>query len=250
MNIEHFYFPVQEQDIALLDERTPWHQKIHGYKAIISPSEKKDKVISVVKDSYKLVKNKELIEPLMEQVSKLGVRWRIDPSHSFCQTNRMRLQITFPDILLKDEESDIPLSLYLHNSYDQSEGVRCFWGGIRAVCQNGVIFGNILGSIYARHTKGFSFKNFYEEFGNALDKIHSVQSKIHLLQDKPVDELLMDQLQKSLGKRRMEEIARTDKVSDKSQWDLLNDITYHISHEEEKPKRADLQMKLSSVYDL
>jgi len=250
MNIENFYFPVEEQNIAL-SKNTPWIEEISGYKAIVAPNyTQDDNVISVVKDTYKLVRNRELIEPFMEEVSRLSVRWKIDPSHSFCQSNRMRLQITFPDILVKDQDSDIALSVYLHNSYDQSEGVRLFWGGIRGICSNGVVFGNLLGSFYARHTQGFSFENFYEEFGNASDKISDVQQQILLLQAKPVEQELMEELQKALGKRRMQEIVNTDKVPDKSQWDLLNDITYYISHDVVKAKRADLQIKLSKVYNL
>jgi len=249
MNINNFYFPVEEKPIALFDD-LPWTDKINGYKAIVSPEGESDQVISVVKNSYKLVPNRELIEPFMDQVSNLGVRWKIDPSHSFCQINRMRLQITFPDILLKDEESDIPMSVYLHNSYDQSEGVRLFWGAIRSICTNGMVFGNLLGSAYARHTKCFSFDNFYEEFGYASDNITLVQGKIQALQDRPVEKELMDSLQKALGKRRLEEITQTDQVPDQSQWDLLNDITYYISHDEAKPKRAGLQMKVSKVYAL
>ena len=250
MNIDQFFFPVEQQDIALFNQ-APWDQKINGYKAIVSPNpDGDDNVISVVKNSYKLVRNRELIEPFMDQISNLGVRWKIDPSHSFCQINRMRLQITFPDILLKDDESDIPLSVYLHNSYDQSEGVRAYWGAIRGICMNGMVFGTVLGSLYARHTKGFSFDNFYEEFGHASDKINTVQNRINQLQQQPVDVSLMEDLQETLGKRRMQEIASTDSVPDMSQWELLNDITYYISHQEEKPKRATLQMKTSKVYEL
>lgn len=247
MDLNTFYFPVVEKEIALVDD-TPWKGGIKGYKAIV----KKDSgsVISVVKDSYKLVNNQQLIEPFMEQVSKLGVRWKIDPSHSFCEINRMRLQVTFPDIMIKDDESDIALSVYLHNSYDQSEGVRLYWGGIRGICTNGCVFGAILGSLYARHTKGFCFENFYDEFGNASDRIHEVQQRISTLESLPVNETLMEGLQKHLGKRRMEEITNTDRLPDKSQWDLLNDITYYISHEVEKPRRADLQLKVSKVLSL
>lgn len=249
MNIESFYFPVTEKDIALFDD-TPWANKINGYKAIVAPNGTKDRVISVVKNSYKLIPNKQLIQPFMEQVSKLGIRWKIDPSHSFCKLNRMRLQVTFPDILIRDNESEIALSIFLSNSYDQSEGVRLYWGFLRLVCTNGLIAGDKLGSFYSRHTKGFTFENFYKEFGHASDKIESVQNQIHQLQEQPVDEQLMEELQKSLGIRRMQEIIQTDRVPDKSQWDLLNDITYYISHSEEKPKRADLQLKLSKVYEL
>lgn len=250
MNIEQYYFPVEEQNIALAED-APWLKNIKGYKAIVRPNTENDpQVISVVRNSYKLVPNKELMEKFLEQVATLGVRWKVDPSHSFCQINRMRLQITFPDILLKDEDSDIPLSMYLHNSYDQSEGVRLFWGAIRSICTNGIVFGTLMGSLYARHTKGFCFENFYDEFAHASDKIHKVQGRIEHLQSVAVDELLMEELQKSLGKKRLQEITQTDCLPDQSQWQLLNDITYHISHHEEKPKRADLQMKLSKVYAL
>ena len=249
MNLQSFFFPVEEHNIALAD-RAPWEPQIKGYKAIVSPNNDTDNVISVVKDSYKLVRNRDLIEPFVEQVTKLGVRWKIDPSHSFCQLNRMRLQITFPDVRIKDDESDIALSVYLHNSYDQSEGVRAYWGAIRGICQNGCVFGTVLGSIYARHTKGFSFDNFYEEFGNASDKIQEVQLRIKQMEDRSVNEKLMDKLQSALGKRRLEEITQTDRVPDKSQWDLLNDITYYISHEVEKPRRGYLQLKVSKALAL
>jgi len=250
MNIHKFYFPVEEQNITL-SKNAPWGKEISGYKAIVAPGQTKDDhVISVMKNSYKLVKNRELIEPLIEEVDSLGVRWKIDPSHSFCQSSKMMLQITFPDILIKDQNSDIALSVYLHNSYNGTESCKLIWGGIRRICTNGCVFGTILGSMNARHTKNFSFDDFYEEFGNASDKISEVQRKILLLQTKPVEHELMEELQKALGKRRMQEIVTTDTVPDKSQWDLLNDITYYISHSVEKPKRADLQLKLSKVYEL
>jgi hypothetical protein len=249
MNIQDFYFPVEEQDIALFNS-APWDNSIPGYKAIVSPKNDSPKVISVVNSTYKLVRNKELLEPFMEEVSKLGVRWKIDPSHSFCKLNRMRLQITFPDILLKDEESDIALSLFLHNSYDQSEGVRLFWGAIRSICTNGVVFGNLLGSFYARHTQGFTFRDIYKHFGDASDKIHSVQQTIQSMEARAVDEQIMDQLQKALGKRRLKEITNTDRLPDQSQWDLLNDVTYYMSHEVQKAKRGDLQLKVSKALAL
>lgn len=66
--------------------------------------------------------------PLLEQLHYLDTNWIIDPSHSFIENNRMRLQVTFPDLSLNDGKSDISLSLFLHNSYDGSEGVRLIWG--------------------------------------------------------------------------------------------------------------------------
>ena len=249
MNIENFFFPVEERPVALLND-APWDDKIKGYKAIVSPNGESDRVISVVKNSYKLVPNKELIEPFLNQVSKLGVRWKIDNSHSFCQLNRMRLQVTFPDILLNDEDSKIPLSVYLHNSYDQSEGVRLFWGAIRSICSNGMVFGEVLGKIYAKHTSGFTFDKLETQFHNVTEKITSVQNRITDLRSTEVDLEFMAKVQEALGKRRLEEITKTDQMPDQSQWDLLNDITHYISHNEKKPNRAKLQLATSKVFAL
>lgn len=251
MNLEKFYFPVAESHIALAENTLPGASKISGYKAIVAPQNNgHEKVISVVKDSYKLIPNRELIEPFLDQVSNLHVRWKIDPSHSFCQLNRMRLQITFPDILVKDEESEIPLSLYLHNSYDLSEGVRLFWGAIRSICTNGIVFGTLLGSFYSRHTRGFEFKNIHTQFDRATEKIGDVHERITHLRNTPVSETLIEDLQKTLGKKRLAEIMATDRLPDASQWQLMNDITYYISHQVEKPKRGDLQLGVSKVFEL
>jgi len=249
MNLQHYYFNVEEKDISLIND-TPWDDPINGYKAIVANINGKEKVVSVAKKSYKLVRNQELIEPFLEEIDKLNVQWKVDHSHSFCLLNRMRLQITFPEIMVSDKESEIPLSVYLHNSYDQSESVRLFWGAIRSICSNGMIFGDVLGSLYARHTSGFSFDKLESQFNNVTDKICHVQNRVDVLRSASLDEDIMERVQKALGKRRLEEIIQTDSVPDISQWDLLNDITYFISHNEKKPKRARLQLAASKAFAL
>lgn len=250
MKLDNYYFDVEERSIALHPVPGNEESKIEGYKAIVAPQQGKTKVISVVKNSYQLVRNRDLIEQFLEQIEKLNVNWHIDPSHSFVTLNRMRLQITFPNLYLQDTESDIPLSLFLHNSYNLTEGVRIYIGAIRSVCSNGMIFGHVLDSIYARHTSGFTFDRFNDRFYNTIDELDGVQDRIDQLISTGLDELFMEELQKALGKRRLQEIVNTDTVPDKSQWQLLNDITYYISHNVEKPKRADLQRKTSKVFQL
>ena len=246
MNLEPFMFDVEEREVTLTSNGG---HPIEGYKAIVAP-QKDDQVISVVKDSYKLVSNRELIEPFLEQLERLEVPWKLDTSHSFAALNRMRLQITFPDIYLMDSESRIPLSLYLHNSYDMSEGIRLFWGAIRSVCSNGMVIGELLGKFYARHTSGFDFEEVHLHFHNALEKTTELQQKINELDSVPPTEQLMDDLQSRLGKKRFQQITDPDKAYEQSQWKLLNDITHYISHEVEKPRRADMQMSVSKVFEL
>jgi hypothetical protein len=245
MNIKSFYFPVEEQDVTLVNG-----YRANGYKAIVANPQDSPQLVSIVKNSYKLVPNQALITPFMEEIASLKTRWFIDTSHSFVEANRMRLQITFPDVYASDKESKIPLSVYLHNSYDQSEGIRMFWGAIRAICSNGMIMGDVLGKYYARHTKGFQAEMIHRQFDDIAENIHRVESRIQLLDEMPVNLEILEKVQQALGKRRLEEIIATDTLPDISQWDLYNMITWLISHQVEKPARAELQLKTSLVFAL
>jgi hypothetical protein len=250
MKLNNYFFDVGEQDISLIPDSDSTLKPISGYKAIVASIGGAKRVVAVAKNSYQLIPNKDLINPFIDNLEKLKVDWFIDPSHSFCLAHRMRLQVTFPHVLVHDGQSEIPLSVYLHNSYDQSEGVRLYWGAIRSICSNGMIFGSVLGSLYARHTSGFSFDKLEDHFHSITDKITDVQNRIDQLKSRELEEAFMKELQKALGKKRLEAITSTDRLPDKSQWELLNDITYFISHEVPKPQRASLQLKTSKVFAL
>jgi hypothetical protein len=146
--LDNFLFPVGERAVFVDDDKT--YKPTKNYKAIVR--EDNGKLVSIMKDSYQLVPNREVILPLLEQLHNLDTNWVIDPSHSFADDNRMRLQVTFDDLKLNDGRSDIALSLFLHNSYDGSEGVRMFWGAIRGICSNGMVFGNVLSKYFRKHT--------------------------------------------------------------------------------------------------
>lgn len=244
--INEYFFPVETRPVYVGDTRDP----VVGYKAVVAHKGNTESTVAVVKDTYKLVTNRELIEPFLEQIQSLKQRWYIDTSHSFVLQNRMRLQITFPDVYISDTESMIPLSVYLHNSYDASEGVRFFWGAIRAICTNGMIFGEVLGKYYARHTSGIDLRTLSGQFSGVTDKLVTIEKQIKTLDEIPVDEDTMLKVQRALGKRRLEQICTTDVVPDKSMWQLYNDCTYLLSHTVEKSSRADLQQKIALAFGL
>ena len=154
MDLREFCFPVDERRVAVDDftsEFVDWGTENsylqNDYKSIVRDDT--NEVISIEKDSYRIIRNETLINELLQFLAVSGEEFKIDESHSFVQNNRMRLMITFPNLTLQDSESDINLSLFLHNSYDMSEGVRFAFGAIRAICQNGMIFGEILGRYYS-----------------------------------------------------------------------------------------------------
>lgn len=240
-----YLFPVQEKQVYFEGE---------GGSTILAPEykaitrEDTGKLISVMNDTYQLVPNAEIIKPLMEQLLSLDSRWIIDPSHSFVQDNRMRLQVTFPDLTFNDGRSDIALSLFLHNSYDGSEGVRMFWGAIRGICSNGMIFGKVLGKFYAKHTSGIRLDNLSDQVQATYDQIPVIKERIDILQNIGVSKTLQESVDKQLGKTIAKYVQEQPKPE--SQWILYNYLTFYISHVIDQKMRAVYQMKVSKMFAL
>lgn len=255
MNLVPFFFPVTERTVAVDDAQSPIINLENldtflpnGYKAIVR--EDTNEVISIVKDTYKVVKNSDLIDQLLRQLATCGQSFKIDPSHSFVSNERMRLQITFPELRLRDRESDIALSAFIHNSYDQSEGVRFYFGAIRAICSNGMVFGKILSKYYSRHTSGFSFENLGEKLAEAREYFPEIQERINRLEMLPVDEQLVENVSTKISKRLAEQCINEEEIGRITQWRLLNRLTNHISHEMEPRLHARYQTNVSKVFAL
>ena len=199
MNLKEFCFPVEEREVYFSSNSTFFDWKSNGlikrpspkiadnYKAIIRGDT--NKIISIVNRNYKLVPNQVLIDQLLEELRRTDQKFEIEDHHSFVRDNRMRLQIKFPELFIKDDSDDgMSLSLYLHNSYDMSEGIRMYWGAIRAICTNGVVFGDLLAKAYHRHTKGFDIQNLKQTLEKTYSLIPDIQERLEVLNSLNVDE--------------------------------------------------------------
>lgn len=246
IKMEDYFFPVKEEKI--------WYPKeglfvtSQDFKGIVAND---NQLVSVMKKTYKLVPNKQIIEPLLNELERFDSSWIIDDSHSFVLPNRMRLQITFPELTFNDEGSSNALSLFIHNSYDGSEGVRMFWGAIRAICTNGMIFGKTLGKSYSKHSKGFRIDNLKNAITNTYNKIPDILARIKVLEELDAnEEKLLKGIKDDLGAgiyKEAEELVNHDKVS---QWALYNVITQYISHQVDKQQRARYQIATSKIFNL
>lgn len=255
MNLQPFCFPVVERAVAVDNARSPLIDiddqdsfLPNGYKAIVR--EDTNQVISIVKDSYQIVKNGDLINRLLQELATSGHSFRMDPSHSFVDNNRMRLQITFPELKFRDGESDIALSAFVHNSYDQSEGVRFYFGAIRAICSNGMVFGQILSKYYSKHTSGFSFSDLGEKLADARQYFPQIQERIHRLERLRVDEQLVENVSEKISKRLAEQVIAQEEIGRITQWQLLNRLTNYVSHDLDQRHRARYQDNISKVFAL
>ncbi len=124
MNLKEFCFPVEEREVYFSSNSTFFDWKSNGlikrpspkiaqnYKAIIRGDT--NKIISIVNRNYKLVPNQVLIDQLLEELRRTDQKFEIEDHHSFVRDNRMRLQIKFPELFIKDDSDDgMSLSLYL-----------------------------------------------------------------------------------------------------------------------------------------
>lgn len=251
MDLARYIFPVMERPIALRD----WPARITAgakqdslgqYKVIVR--EDTDEIISVVRGSYKLVPNEELINPILAELGGLGMASYVDQTHSFVNNHRMRLQITFPEITIQDSNSDIALSLFLHNSYDMSEPVRIVSGGVRYVCGNGMVFQKVLSQFVARHTRGFRMDRYLEQsLRSARENWPMVEQRIIALALTPVTGEMYDRIYHEVGLNMTEMILAT--LPD-TQWSAYNEATWIVSHEIDQDRRADYQQALGRAFGL
>ncbi len=241
--LQEYLFPVEERKVFYENEGVA---STSSYKSIVHGET--GELISIMKDTYNLIPNEQIIIPLMEQLNTLDSSWIIDPSHSYVDNNRTRLQITFPDLTFNDGESDIALSLFVHNSYDGSEGVRLFWGAIRGICTNGMVFGKVLAKYYGRHTNGIQLINMKEKVEQTYEQIPVIRNRIEVLKRLKASEELYGVIKDELGSGIS---AYTDQQPNcPNQWVLYNYLTWYISHLVDLRMRANYQLKVSKIFQL
>ena len=254
MDLSRFMFPVEERPIAIhdglqdimdIENRNTFLSA--DYKALVRADT--NEPISIVRNTYQLVPNSVLINQLMHELVGMETPFVVEPSHSFVMNNKMRLQIKFPELVVHDEESDIPLSLYLHNSYDGSEGVRVFYGCIREICTNGQVFGKSIAKAYHRHTSGFQLGKISDSLSEITELMPSIQAQINVLIGTDPDNDLYESIEKQLGKRMLKQVHENTHEHP-SKWDVLNAITYIISHVMDQRMRARYQLAASRVFGL
>ena len=247
--LQKYYFPVKEDNVYVPDT-TGAIAHAEGFKAIVR--EDNGHVIHVAKETYKLVRNQQVIESGLEELERLGFKYQVDENHSFVDAERMRLSLVFPDIKIRDNGTDINMSMYLHNSYNESEGVRAIFGAIRSICTNGMIIGTLLGKYYRRHTQGFQIAELEKMFNTAFDKLPQVQARIEALKTLYPSKEFLEEAEKAVGKKMMETVQENSehKVENSDMWKLYNAITYVISHAIMVRQRARYQMAVSKLFKL
>lgn len=241
-----YLFPVKETQVLVHNGDKFGLKPTDKYKAIIR--EDTDELISIQRNTYKLVPNREIILPLLEQLDKIDSKWHVDNSHSFCQNDKFRLMVRFDDLTINDGESDIALSLYLSSSYNSSEAIRLIFGILRFVCSNGQILGQVMSKFYGKHTTNLEISNLKEVLEKAYDYLPIIKHRIQLLQASKVDKAMKRNVENVFGKTIASYVEEQPDPID--QYRLLNYLTFFISHKIDQRLRASYQMQVSNFFHM
>ena len=245
-SLEDFYSPVEERSVYFgSNADAPIYTP--EYKSLVNPDT--GNLICVQSDTYRLVRNKDLIERLLDTIEKTNVPYTIDNSHSFCSPRRMKLALTFPDLEFEDDESKSKVQLHIHNSYDSSEGIRIIWGAIRMICTNGMVLGHGIEKLYRKHTQGFNFDYVKNQMDMIYSKLPEIADRIKLLEQMAMPEHVFKSIEKGLGQTITKSCGVENLIDKASMWQVYNILSYYISHNISLQMRSSYQMRMSKIFN-
>ena len=251
MDVADFMFPVEERTVTLGE--LPAQQILGrptdsdpGHKVILRPDT--GEVIAVVRNTYRLILNEELIALFYEELRDRRIQAFIDESHSFVNNRHMRLQITFPGINFQDGDSEVDLVMFVSNSYDGSESVRFVPGAIRYICVNGMVLTESLTGFSFRHQNGVNIeRKVSQAISTVIDEWPIVEDKVRLLAMTPFNVDIYERVDRIMGKD-WGTYLRSKKPD--TMWGAYNELTGYISGQLLKEDRARHQQGASRVFQL
>lgn len=250
-SMDDYIFPIEERSVDLSERLDPhdyrWPPESEAeYKVLLRPDT--GEIIAVVRKSYRLISNEELINQFFAELGERDIPAFADYSHSYVNNRQMRLLINLSNINFEDGESEISLAVFLHNSYDATEPVRIVYGAIRLVCANGMVLTETVTEHSMRHVAMVKVDAIVTEAVSAMiDEWSIVEDKVKTLARSPFDVNMYDRIDKLMGKSWSKYLKSQQA---ETMWDAYNAITGHISGELAIEDRARHQQNVSRVFGL
>lgn len=228
---------------------------IEGFQGVYDKQLKQ--VVSVVSDSYNLLPNKDVVDPVLDFLEKQKVKYTFD-RFSYVTPQRMRLHFTFPDLKIKDDTKEgILASIFLHNSYNSTEAYKMIAGGVRQVCSNGMVIGTVVSKLRVIHQSNeiqtIALANLESVFNGFYNNTKLVETRIQeLIKQKTTVKTLME-ISKKVEVRIFSDVCRQlglmteedkngaassiladlnpNQVLAQNMWLVYNMFTQYISHQ-------------------
>ena len=179
MNVSDF--TVAERPLFMVDCKTNLPAKVPEFKALYRTDT--GKVLSVVKNSYRVIQNEEVFDAVEQNVVQaLGHRSlakaKIEDDIAKDGFLSMRSWV-FPDIRVPStttSKSDIAFRIVAINGFG-GISVKCLYGGIDFYCLNGLICGEDYRTLAFRHAKHADTRIRFTPIRDSLEQFEA-QSKI------------------------------------------------------------------------
>ena len=156
-----------------------WGIEATGKKMLIKKYP--EEYLSIVNDTYNVIQNAEILNPLHEQMLEVFGKENFDGSKDACKitVNLAKngastfVEYKFPRIKEKIETengftTDLMFRAIMKNTFDTSSAATLYVGNIDSFCTNGMILGNF-DILRETHRGKFEVKNFSTEFLHILD---------------------------------------------------------------------------------
>jgi len=187
-----YMYPVEEKMMHLATGESVPH-----WKALTTIRDSQEKVIHVVRDSYKLLQNSEILIPLNEAMEKIGLNPQLDQLNTnICASDydltNMQMHIYFKDHKLTYHDvGDVFLGLFVYNSYNGLIPARVRVGCYRVICSNGAYVMDTEALIEKRHTKGLTTEELIRFVEKSFADTSKYSARYERLQSVPVSKKML-----------------------------------------------------------
>jgi len=229
-----------------------------GYKALIGRKGNEQWPMSVVKSTYRVVENEEILVPLHNQMIKyfdqsvteeIEIIDRVAKQGNVCLSEYVLPRINGTVETDTGHKTIIGLRFILKNTFNGSGSITLYGGAIDFFCTNGLIRGEY--DITSRkHTKNFSVDGFIKAFDDCMLRFNETVTMYQRYADtKLTNTAKVQQLfEKLVSPEKTEEAKRkntlaerlfaqfTDEVGNRgsNMYSVLSALTHYASHDDER----------------
>jgi len=217
-------------------------------------------VLGIVSPEYKIVTHKEALDKsisVVEQVEDLKLKSVIATR---CGARMYAMFESVKEYMVCNLETgkpdNIKLRLTLTNSYDGALKYGFSIGAYRLVCKNGLRTGKDIFAVKQKHTSGLDIHALMNSARKAIRYFNEITMPTwKSMSEKTVNvESTLERLKESLPDRLFKEVSeRVQAKKTRTLWDLYNDFTEAVTHEERYNKSFErndkIQRKVSRAFE-
>jgi tRNA U55 pseudouridine synthase TruB len=206
-------------------------------------------ILAIHKDKYRLQKNEDVFREFNRALaeSPLDLRGLIVEDELAYQGGRAIRTYRMPAHRVDIGEADpVDLMLKIQNSYDGSRRFGMNFGAFRVLCSNGLVIGNNMCEIKAKHTSGLNVNEITRSLSDAIEVFQQSAGQWSQWQETPCPDGVplsvvnaIPGISDSLKERILGYYQTESQTKGQNLWVLYNSLTRWSTHETVKETAQD-----------